>query len=99
MWPGRHGPDLQMVQQGGGGGRHGVHGGPEGFGVVPGRSAETADLPDVLQGGGADVLVSDLLGVGRAEGLDAAAHNPTVRHVLSCAEPPGPPGLTAGQYT
>jgi hypothetical protein len=42
--------------------------------IVPGRRAESADLPDVLERSGTDVSVGDLLGVGLAECLDAAAH-------------------------
>src|SRR6267154_12897 len=72
--PGRRRPDFQLVQQGRGGGRDRVHGVAERLGVMPGRRAEAADLPDVLQGGGADVVVGDLLGVRRAKGFDATAH-------------------------
>src|ERR1039458_9735300 len=69
------GPDLQMVEQRGGGGRDGVDRVTERLGVVPGGRAETADLPHVLQRGGADIVVGHLLGVGRAKGLDAPAHS------------------------
>src|SRR5581483_4162200 len=68
------GADLELVEEGGGGRGHGVDRVVEGRGIVAGGGAETADLPDVLQGGGPDVLVGDLLGVRRAEGLDASAH-------------------------
>src|SRR5580658_1809967 len=71
--------DFQLAEQGGGGGRDGVHGVAERLGVVPGRGAEAADLPYVLERGGADVVLGNQLGVGRAEGLDASAHTPTVR--------------------
>src|ERR1035441_9554344 len=69
------GPDLQVVEQRGGGGRDGVDRVTERLGVVPGGRAETADLPHVLQRGGADIVVGHLLGVGRAKGLDAPAHS------------------------
>src|SRR5690242_2430336 len=68
------GADLELVEEGGGGLGYGVDRVAEGLGVVAGGGAEAADLPDVLQGGGPDVRVGDLLGVGRAEGLDASAH-------------------------
>src|ERR1035437_9827618 len=68
------GPDLQVVEQRGGGGRDGVDRVTERLGVVPGGRAETADLPHVLQRGGADIVVGHLLGRGAAEGPDAPAH-------------------------
>src|SRR5947207_2098821 len=68
------GADLELVEEGGGGLGYGVDRVAEGLGVVAGGGAETADLPDVLQGGGPDVRIGDLLGVGRAESLDASAH-------------------------
>jgi hypothetical protein len=46
----------------------------ERLGVVPGGRAEPADLPHILERGGADIVVGHLLGVRRAEGLDASAH-------------------------
>src|SRR5215470_12815940 len=67
-------PDLELVEQGRGGGRDGVDRVAERLGVVPGGGAETADLPHVLQRGGVNVLVGYLLGVRRTEGLDASAH-------------------------
>jgi hypothetical protein len=63
-----------MVEQRRGGGRYGVDRLAEGLGVMPGGRAEAADLADVLQRGGTDVVVGYLLGVGRAKGLDASAH-------------------------
>ena len=74
-------PDLQLAEQVRGGGRDRVDRVGERLGVVPGRGAEAADLPHVLQRGSADVVVSDVLGVGRAERLDASAHITTVRQV------------------
>src|SRR5271166_2891408 len=76
---GAGGSDLELAEQGRRGGRDGVDRVTERLGVVPGGRAETADLPDVLQRGGTDFLVRHLLGVRRAEGLDASAHDPTVR--------------------
>src|SRR5215472_15298962 len=52
----------------------------ERLGVMAGRRPEAADLADVLERGGPDVGVGDLLGVGLAECLNAAAHATTVRH-------------------
>src|SRR5690348_7332264 len=43
-------------------------------GVPRGGSAESADLPDILQRGCTDVSVGHLFGVRRAQGLDTAAH-------------------------
>jgi hypothetical protein len=54
--------------------RDGGDGVLERLGVVAGRRAEAADLTDVLERGGPDVGVSDLLGEWFAECLDAAAH-------------------------
>jgi hypothetical protein len=48
----------------------------ERLGVMPGGGAETADFPDILQGRGPHVIVGDLLGVRRAEGLNGTAHSP-----------------------
>ena len=68
-----------------------VDGRVEDLAVVRGGGAEAADLADVLEGGGADVLVVDLVGHRRAEGLDASAHVSSVtrgsdkRPVLLCA--------------
>jgi hypothetical protein len=73
------GADVQLIERGGRGGRDGVHRVGERLGVVPGGRAEAADLPHVLQRGGADVVLGDQLGVRRAEGLDASAHTSTVR--------------------
>ncbi len=89
---GAGGSDLELAEQGRRGGRDGVDRVAERLGVVPGGRAETADLPDVLQRGGTDFLVGHLLGVRRAEGLDASAHDPTVRPLG-----PGLRGWSPGQ--
>ena len=66
--------DFQVVEQVlGGGGDRGDRV-LECLRVVAGRGAEPADLPYVLEGSGPDVCVGDLLGVGLAECLYAAAH-------------------------
>jgi 8-oxo-dGTP diphosphatase len=67
-------PDLEVVEQRGGGGGHCVDRMAERLSVMPGRRAKAADLAHVLQRGGADIVVGNLLGVGRAKGLDAPAH-------------------------
>jgi threonine dehydratase len=87
---------LQVIEQRAGGGRHGVHRLVERFGVVPGGLAEAADLPDILERGGAHVRLGRVRGVGLAQGLDAAAHisEPTLspdlrgRHTMRLANQP-----------
>lgn len=64
--------DLEAVEKFLGRNGHGLHGLVEHLAVVNGRGAEPGDLADVLQGRGPDVLVGDLGGGGRTEGLDAA---------------------------
>src|SRR5712671_4740505 len=80
-------PDLELAEQRRGGDRDGVDRVTERLCVVRGGRAETADLTHVLQRGRADVVVGHLLGVRRAQGFDASAHNPTV---------PGRPGGYGG---
>src|ERR1700676_1787666 len=87
------GPDLQLAEQRGGGGRDGVDRLAERLGVVPGGGAETADLPHVLQRGGADIVMGHLFGVGRAKGLDAPAHSYDRTQGSGGMGPPGAGGL------
>src|SRR5262249_42531983 len=70
--------DFEPVEQVGRGPGHRVNSCVECLGVVPRRRAEPADLAHVLQGGGAHVFLSDLLGVRLAQGLDASAHAPNL---------------------
>ncbi len=56
----------------------------ERLGIVTGRSSETADLPDVLKRGRADVGVGNLLGIRLSECLDAAAHGTDVTPGTAC---------------
>ncbi len=67
--------DLQLIEKLLGSCGYRRHGVVEGLGVMTGRRAESADLADVLQRGGADVSVGHALGIGLTKGLDAAAHN------------------------
>ncbi len=69
-------PYLKLAEQHLGGAGHRLHGLLERLRVVLGRALEPADLLDVLEGCGPDVLVGHVIGVGRAQGLDAAAHSP-----------------------
>ena len=56
-------PDLELVEQRRGGDGHRVDRVAERLGVMPGRRAEAADLPHVLQRGGADIVIGNPLGV------------------------------------
>src|ERR1700727_982393 len=89
-------PYLKLAEQHLGGAGHVLDGLLERLSVVLGRPLEPADLLDILARCGPDVLVGDVLGVRRAQGLDAAAH--------ACEGTPPPPQLprrqpprTAGQ--
>src|SRR5215469_12178533 len=62
--------------------------------VMRGRRPEPADLPDVLQRGGPDVVVGHVLGIRLAQGLDAATHDTTVRNKA----PRPPPRRGHGSY-
>jgi hypothetical protein len=66
--------NLKLVEQVLGGRGDGGNGLLEGLGVMAGRSAESTDLPDVLERGGTDIGIGDVLGERLAESLDAAAH-------------------------
>src|ERR1700734_1040505 len=69
-------PYLKLAEQDLGGAGHVLDGLLERLSVVLGRALEPADLLDILARCGPDVLVGDVLGVGRAQGFDAAAHAP-----------------------
>src|SRR5919199_5175314 len=65
---------LQPVQKSMRGRRHRGDGRVERLGVVRGRPPEPRDLADVLERRRLDVVGGHLVGVRRAQGLDAAAH-------------------------
>jgi 8-oxo-dGTP diphosphatase len=83
-------PDLEVVEQRRGGGGNRVNREAERLGVMPGRRAEAADLADILQRGGADIVIGNPLGVGRAKGLNAPAHTSDGTLRARTAALPGP---------
>jgi putative Mg2+ transporter-C (MgtC) family protein len=74
--PGR--THLKLIKQGSRRGGHLGHRPLKCLCVMPGRGPESTDLAHVLERGGADVVVGDLLGVRRAQSLNAAAHATTL---------------------
>jgi len=66
--------NLQSVEEACGRGGDFLDGGVEGGGVLGRGRAETADLADVLEGGGSHVRVGHVVGVWRTQCLDASAH-------------------------
>lgn len=72
-------PYFELAQEGAGCLRDGVDRLIERLGVVRGRDAEPADLPDVLERCGSHVILRDTLRIGRPQRLDAPAHATTLR--------------------
>lgn len=76
--------DFEVRQEGGGGFGDRVDGVVEGSGVVGCGTLEAGDLADVLEGGGPDLLVGDLLGERWAERSDVSAHTTIMRLKGAC---------------
>jgi len=71
-------PQHQVVEQVPGHCGYLLDSGIEDRGVRSRRGSHPGDFADVLQRSGMDIFIRDLLGVRRAQRLDASAHAPTV---------------------